>query len=159
MKMIRLFAALGAMMLAAAAARAEKPIQLALVPPDLQLVSEEDSIGGVRLNIYGRNKNMTGLDIGLAHETTGDFRGLAFGMMNLVHGNAGGLQLAGLYSETKATVTGLQVGMVNRAGNAKGLQIGLVNMADDMTGFQLGLFNHIKSKEILPILPIINAAF
>ena len=44
-----------------------RPIQLALVPP-VQLVPEDESIQGVRLNlIYCRNKNVSGVDIGLAH--------------------------------------------------------------------------------------------
>ena len=134
------------------------PIQLALVP-QIQLVHEDTSIQGVRLNIYGRNQNVTGVDLGLAHETKGDFKGISFGLVSFVHGEGRGLQFNGLYSEATVSMTGLQVGMVNRSNNMHGLQIGLANFADDMTGIQLGLWNEIKSKERWQVIPLINAAF
>ena len=135
-----------------------KPIQLALVP-QFQIVHEDDSIQGLRLNIYGRNRNVTGVDIGLAHETTGDFKGVAFGILHIVRGEGHGLQFDGIYSEAAVRMSGLQVGMVNRSNNIHGLQIGLANFADDMTGIQIGLWNEIKSKEQWQVIPIINAAF
>jgi hypothetical protein len=125
----------------------------------VQLVPEDESIRGVRLNIYGRNQNMSGVDIGLAHETMGDFRGVGFGLINIVHGEGRGLQFGGIYSEATARMSGLQVGIVNRSSNMNGIQIGLANFADDMTGFQFGLWNEIKNKEKFPVIPIINAAF
>jgi hypothetical protein len=142
----------------AAAPATTKPLQLALVPP-MQLVPEEQSIQGFRLNIYGRNENMSGVDIGLAHETTGDFKGVEFGILNFVHGDGRGLQFGGIYSGADKSMSGLQVGMVNRTTSMNGVQIGLANFADNMTGFQFGLWNEIKNKERLPVIPIINAAF
>ena len=141
-----------------AASETIKPIQLALVP-SIQLVPEDDSIQGLRLNIYGRNRNVSGVDIGLAHETSGDFRGVSFGILHIVHGEGRGLQFSGIYSEATARMSGLQVGMVNRSNNMHGLQIGLANFADDMTGIQIGLWNEIKNKERWNVIPIINAAF
>src|SRR5438876_722555 len=90
-----------------------RPIQLALFPPDLQLVRENESIGGFRLEIYGRNQDVLGVDIGLVHEATGNYHGAQFGIVNLVHGDFVGMQLAGIYSETKNHISGFQVGMVN----------------------------------------------
>ena len=136
-----------------------RPLQLALIPPTLQIVPEEESISGFRLNIYGRNKNVNGVDIGLMHEATGNYHGVEFGVLNFVHGDFVGLELGGIYSETKQHISGAQVGIVNHAGSISGIQIGLVNFADDMTGFQFGLFNQISSKETLPVLPLINAKF
>jgi hypothetical protein len=135
-----------------------RPLQLALVP-SVQLVNEENSIHGIRLNIYGRNRNVSGVDIGLAHETSGDFHGISFGLMNIAHGEGRGLQFSAIYSEATARMAGLQVGMVNRSNNMHGLQIGLANFADDMTGIQIGLWNEIKNKERWNVFPIVNAAF
>ena len=143
---------------AVAATEPVKPIQLALVPA-VQLVPEDESIQGLRLNIYGRNKNVSGVDIGLAHETTGDFKGVAFGILHIAHGEGRGLQFDGIYSEATARMAGLQVGMVNRSNDMHGLQIGLANFADDMTGIQIGLWNEIKNKEQWNVLPLLNAAF
>jgi hypothetical protein len=134
------------------------PIQLALVP-QVQLVHEDKSIQGIRLNIYGRNQNVTGVDIGLVHETKANFSGVSFGLVSIVHGEGRGLQFSGLYSEATTHMSGLQVGMVNRSNNIHGVQIGLANFADDMTGFQFGLWNEIKSKQQWNVIPIINAAF
>ena len=134
------------------------PIQLALVP-QVQLVHEDNSIQGIRLNIYGRNYNVTGVDLGLAHETKANFNGVSFGLLSLVHGEGRGLQFSGLYSEATVRMSGLQVGMVNRSNSMHGLQLGLANFADDMTGFQIGLWNEIKNKPRWNVIPIINAAF
>ena len=139
--------------------KSDKPLQLAIIPPSLQIVPEDESISGIRLEIYGRNQNVRGVDIGLMHEAMGDFRGVQFGVLNLVHGDHVGLQLAGIYSETKKHISGFQVGMVNHAASMSGIQIGFVNFADDMTGFQFGIFNEISSKATLPVLPLINAKF
>jgi hypothetical protein len=135
-----------------------KPIQLALVPP-VELVPENESISGLRLNIYGSNRNVFGVDIGLIHETKEDFHGIAFGLLSFVHGEARGLQLSGIYSTADKRMSGLQVGMVNRSPSMHGLQIGLANFADDMTGIQIGLWNEIKNKPSWNVIPIINAAF
>jgi hypothetical protein len=135
-----------------------KPLQLALVPT-VQLVPQDQSIRGLRLNIYGDNQNMSGVDIGLMHETKDRFSGVGFGLLNIAHGETRGLQFSGIYSGADGRMSGLQVGMVNRSANIHGLQIGLANFADDMTGIQIGLWNEIKSKEQWQIVPIINAAF
>jgi hypothetical protein len=143
----------------APAADGTKPFQLALVAP-VQLVHEEQSIQGLRLNfIFGCNKNVSGVDIGLAHETTGDFRGVGFGLVSFVRGDARGLQIDGIYSEATKGMSGLQVGLFNHSGSMHGVQIGLVNIADDMTGLQIGLWNEIKNKEMWNVLPLFNAAF
>ncbi|HUI08234.1 MAG TPA: hypothetical protein VL486_14640 [Verrucomicrobiae bacterium] len=135
-----------------------RPIQLALVP-DVQLVPQEQSITGFRLNIYGCNQDVTGVDIGLVHQATGNFKGAQFGIVNKVDGDSSGMQLAGIFSETRARMTGWQVGMGNHAGYMKGVQLGFVNMADDMTGIQIGLVNIINSKTDYKALPLINAKF
>ncbi len=134
------------------------PIQLALVPP-IELVNQDYSINGLRLNIYGSNKNVFGVDIGLMHETTADFHGVGFGLLSFVHGDTRGLQFDGIYSGVDKRMSGLQLGIVNHAGDMHGLQIGLANFADDATGIQIGLWNEIKSKESWSVIPIINAAF
>jgi hypothetical protein len=134
------------------------PVQLALVPP-VELVNQDYSINGLRLNIYGSNKNVFGVDIGLMHETTADFHGVAFGLLSFVHGDVRGLQFDGIYSGVDKRMSGLQLGIVNHAGDMHGLQIGLANFADDATGIQIGLWNEIKSKESWSVIPIINAAF
>ena len=135
-----------------------RPVQLALVP-DVQLVPQEESITGFRLNIYGCNQDVTGVDIGLVHQAKGNFKGAEFGIVNMVDGDYSGMQLAGIYSETKSRITGWQVGMGNHAGYMKGVQLGFVNMADDMTGIQIGIVNIIDSKTDWKVLPLINAKF
>ena len=44
----------------------ENPFQLAFVGPTMQLVDDDEDVKGIRLNlIYGVNRNVSGLDIGL----------------------------------------------------------------------------------------------
>ena len=58
--------------------RADKFLELALWP-QAQLVKQSDSIAGIRLNLYGRNQDVRGLDLGFIHEKTGDFSGVSLG--------------------------------------------------------------------------------
>lgn len=152
----------GMWLVAQSAVRAENEytfIQLALVPPQLQLVDEKMDIKGLRLEIYGRNANVSALDIGILNETTGKFGGLGFGLANFANEDSGGIQFAGIFNEGKKGFSGAQVGLVNHAGKMKGVQLGLVNIADDMSGIQIGLWNQINSKDLWYILPIVNWKF
>jgi hypothetical protein len=157
---------------------AQAPFQLSFFP-GAQLVSEDQSISGVRLGLVGRNVNVEGLDLGLVTLTTGRFTGLQVAAANIVQGDMTGVQLGwglgaslanivrgrmegaqlGLYNETAAG-QGLQWGLVNNAvGRMEGLQISFVNLANDFHGIQLGLINIIRSKSSLSVLPIVNWKF
>ena len=118
---------------------ADSTFQLALWPPDLQLVDQRESISGLRLEIYGRNEYVSGLDLGFIHETRADFTGLAIGLANLVDGNMHGVQLAYWgYSLTGGDVEGWTSGAYSRVnGGTTGLQTGIVGLTDaDFTGWQ-----------------------
>lgn len=159
---------------APALAQSERPIQVSLLNP-VQIFSEDESIKGLRLNIlYGKNANMTGVDIGfiaghttgngkgvqwnLVNITEGDFLGWQWGAANIVGGAFTGYQL-GWYNSTKGPTEGFQWGIVNTAEDMSGFQLGLVNYAKKMYGLQIGLINIISSKDKLPVLPIVNWSF
>ncbi len=164
------------------------PIQLALWSP-VQLFSVDRDVVGLRLDfIYGANENVSGLDIGLWNETIGSEHGVQVGGVNVVGSECVGLQYGvvnlvnetmtgwqgGLFNMVNDEVHGLQTGSMNLGlTGVRGLQIGVVNYAQDMSGLQIGLFNAVQvmygvqigliniisDKEILPVLPVINAAF
>ncbi|MBT8387148.1 MAG: hypothetical protein KJO12_07020, partial [Ignavibacteria bacterium] len=70
----------------------EKPIQLSLFNP-IQIFPESSSIAGFRFNlIYGKNANVTGLDLGLVNQTTGTQTGVQWGGLNLNDGGFKGWQ-------------------------------------------------------------------
>ena len=94
-------------------ALAESPVQLALWPPDLQLVGEDNSIKGLRLNIYGRNYDVTGLDLGLVHESQGSFKGLALGLISMADEDVRGLQWTWLYARAGASASAWQAGLLS----------------------------------------------
>ena len=122
-----------------------KPVQLALWPPDLQLVSEQNSIQGLRLNIYGRNANVSGVDLGFVHETSGDFHGVAFGCVSLVDGALQGVQWTWLYSRAGGKAVGWQSALVSKAdGGFRGLQTSALNLNEgDISGAQISfLYNY-----------------
>ena len=133
-------------------------IQLALAPPSLQLVGETENIKGLRLQIYGSNKDVSALDLGLFNRTNGRFHGVGFGLANFAYGDSKGLQFA-VVNQGKADFAGAQFGLVNLTGKMHGVQLGLVNIADDMTGLQIGLWNQINSKDLWYIIPIVNWKF
>jgi hypothetical protein len=97
--------------------------------------------------VYGENRNVSGVDIGFAHSTTGDFVGFGglFPLYNHVGGTTTGVQW-GLFNYTEGGVTGWQSGWINiNAAKLKGFQNGLVNYNDidtaDCSGLQLGFLN------------------
>ncbi|MBZ0268714.1 hypothetical protein K8I85_11200 [bacterium] len=162
--------------LPASAARAEQhAFNVALFSP-AQIFPPTDDVRGLRLNLlYGRNVNVSGVELGaVAGYVTGDFRGLQWQPVNLVDGDFTGWQTGWLFSQTRGDflglqssavnfagghTEGLQLGVVNVTDSMSGLQLGLVNIAERTDGLQIGLVNVIKSKESLPVLPIVNWTF
>jgi hypothetical protein len=141
------------------AAAEEHPIQLSLFNP-IQIFPETDAITGVRLNIYGKNTTLTGLDLGFIHHlTTGHSKGVQFGLVGWVEADMSGWQNC-MVNINKGTFTGLQWGTVNYTGHAKGMMLGFVNYAESMHGLQIGLVNIIREGAgFFPVLPIINWSF
>ena len=154
-----------------AAAGNPGPIQISLFPP-VQIVREDRSVGGVRLDIlYGKNVNVTGIDWGLVNHTTGDELAWQDGIVNYVEHNAQGWQ-DGFVNMTNGEFTGLQSGFFNQSESANGvafgvvnytkhmhgLQLGILNMTETMHGLQIGVGNVIQKGKI-PILPIVNWSF
>ncbi len=164
-----------------------KPIQISLFAP-AQLVDETYSIHGLRLNfIYGKNKDVYGLDIGLCQKNTGTVKGIQYGIVNLVDGdfsgyqdgwfnrvgqNFRGIQTAAvnlnygiLYGAQFAFFNytkegkGFQFGLINNSEKFGGLQLGLINAATRLKGIQIGFLNFIWEGEGLPFFPIINGRF
>jgi hypothetical protein len=130
------------------AAGAEQPLQLAFLPPDMQLADESESIRGIRLNIYGRNRDVSGLDLGFVHEVTGNFRGVDFGVVSLVDGSATGLQWNWIYSRARGPMHGWSSGILMRVGDrSQGLMTGVVGLTEgDFTGVQLSwVFNSVSN--------------
>ncbi|HEY8932521.1 MAG TPA: hypothetical protein VIM44_04325 [Rariglobus sp.] len=165
MKLLKTLSVLTVASTLAVAAKAEAGFQAALWAPNLQLVSAQEDIKGVRLEVYGENRNVTGLDIGFANSTTGNFTGLGglFTLYNHVGGTTTGVQWGAVnYTEgavtgwqggwinlNSAKVTGLQTGLINWNDISKadfsGLQLALVNTARHVYGVQLGLVNYADS--------------
>jgi hypothetical protein len=136
-----------------------KPIQLSLFNP-IQIVPESESISGFRFNlIYGKNANVTGLDLGLVNQTTGIQNGVQFGGVNLTDGGVTGWQ-AGFVNISKGSSVGLQTATVNyHQGHFNGLQFSIVNYAATLKGLQLGLINIIGKGGFLPVFVLFNFDF
>lgn len=141
------------------------PIQLSLYPT-LQLINHENDVAGLRLNIIGVNRNMTGLDLGLVNQTDdlftgiglgainlcqGDVHGVHFGFINHANGDVKGFQGIPLLSwwnavnVTHGSCNGAQGGLFNYAKTLNGVQGGLVNIAYDADGVMLGLYNYTEN--------------
>lgn len=170
---------------AAPAGERTLPLQMSLVSP-LAFVDEENSVNGIRLNlISGVNKNVFGLDLGLANRTTVAQKGLQFGGVNIVEGELTGLQIGfvnwtgvkamgwqwGFVNGTKGDIQGgqaglvdiaigsasYQCGLVNYGGRTEGFQFGAVNVADSVSGLQVGILNYTHKLSGLQI-GILNIA-
>jgi len=173
MKRVRsLLSVVAAGMLCAVTARSEtQPLQLALFNP-IQLVDEEASIRGVRLNFgYGANEALTGLDLGLVNQNRGNLTGVELGLVNYNKGDTAGFLLGlgnfnegdvselqlGAWNEANELATGSQLGVVNRTYMSKGMQLGLLNVTQRTdAGIQLGLVNYNPESRLFPVMPFIN---
>jgi hypothetical protein len=147
-------------LLAAAPVRAaEKPVNLSLFTP-ISLAKESDSVTAFRFSlIYGKNTSVEVVDIGLiTHTTSGESRGLQWGVVNIAESHFTGLQLASVnYNE--GGFEGVQWGFVNHTMNGDGLQVGFVNYAKKYHGLQIGLINIISQDGFMPIFPFVNWSF
>ena len=170
-----LLAVLAATLIVPAAARAESPVNLALFSP-VQLTAETESVTAFRFSlIYGRNADLTGLDLSLVGLNSGSVSGIAFTGLGMVEGDFTGGQLSWLAAITNGNMQGMQWAIYNKAGlGSSGVQLGLLNTADDFSGLQLGfvniaesmrsglqigLINIINNKEKLKVFPIVNWKF
>jgi hypothetical protein len=136
-----------------------QPIQLALFNP-IQLVSESESISGLRLNlIYSKNVSVTGLDVGLVNNCSGGLSvGIQWSLVGINNGAFKGWQYS-VVSITRENFEGLQMGLYNTAGHMSGLQLGFINHANTMKGVQIGLLNLIDTGGAFPLFPIVNWSF
>lgn len=132
------------------------PVMISLITP-AQAPSPDWDVKGLRLDIlYGRCRDLYGLDIGLVNHTTGKQIGLALGLVNYTEKSFTGLQLGGV--NIGEEVNALQLGLYNEADDLSGVQIGLINHARIARGLQVGLINVIESND-LQFLPIVNFFF
>ena len=136
-----------------------KPIQLSLFNP-IQIVPESESVSGLRFNlIYGKNVNVTGLDLGLVNQSTGIQNGVQWWGVNLTDGGVTGWQSV-FVNVSKGNSIGLQTGVVNHhQGHFHGLQFSVVNYAATLKGLQLGIINIIGEGGFLPVFPLFNFDF
>ena len=129
------------------AAQEFEPIEIALWS-GVQIHNQESDISGLRFSLYGVNRSMSGLDVGVVGRTTGDQQGLFYGFVGITDGDFAGWQAGYFANITKGRASGVQTGFYNQAGSGAVGQAGLVNrVADDAVGLQFGLVNTAGSFE------------
>lgn len=146
---------------------AVSPIGIAIGGP-IQFPPNNWDVMGARVSLlYGTNRDVAGIDVGLlGNITTGKFTGAAVsGLFNYTKGmtTITGLQLAGIaninsqktrvvgiqaalgtnYNSAESSVVGLQLALANISPSTTiyGFQVGLYNKARAVRGFQIGLIN------------------
>jgi hypothetical protein len=69
-----------------------------------------------------------------------------------------GLEVAAINYVPFTSVTGFQIGVINKSLNVNGFQIGLINMTQNLHGIQIGLLN-FYDKGLFVVSPVINIGF
>ena len=147
------------------------PLQVSVWPPNLQVVTPEIDVSGLKLNLpYGGNNRITGVDLGFA-STSDNCSALQINLLNMVSERYSGVQVGvfnlcgesrgcqvGLLNTTDQNASGLQVALINSTIEMTGVQVGLINITDFMIGFQIGIVNIIR-ESIVPFFPIVNFCF
>lgn len=150
---------------------AVSPVSLGIIPP-VQFPPADFTIVGARASvIYGRQRDIYGLDLGLIGNITElSFVGVGVsGLFNYTKGQTTiiGLQLAGAtnintqktnvfglqaalgcnYMTAESSVTGVQLALANLSDHTAiyGAQVGIYNVADSVYGFQIGIVNDTKN--------------
>lgn len=156
---------------------AMSPLSLNIVPP-VQFPPSDYDITGLRTSvIYGKHRDVYGLDLGvIGNVTTGKFVGISVsGLFNYKKGTSfvTGLELAGLanvntqkttivglqaaglfnYNSAASSVSGVQLSLANLSShtNIYGVQLGIYNRASDVYGLQVGIVNEAKNLHGLQI--------
>jgi hypothetical protein len=164
----------GMLLVPALSAAGWSPLQVAIWHP-IQMVPDQWDVYGMRMNlIYGKNKNVWGVDVGVANTTEGPVRGIQAGVINgpgdLDGIGVGGINStrrvngfqAGLFSVAEERVTGIQLSaLFNQSPVVRGLQLhaGISgNFSDDVMGAQIGAglptFNQAEVMRGVQISPI-----
>ena len=122
------------------------PLGIGIAAP-VQLPWTETDVYGLRFGgLFGWNRNVYGLDLGLAeicsNESVGNFAGVQASAMSWTEGNAYGLQVAGLANVVKGGTWALQAAFANAVWeDCRGLQLGAINYTVGLKGCQIGLVN------------------
>ena len=106
------------------------PVGVYILSP-VQFPPDEAFVRGMRLGLfYGRNEDMSGVDLGpgVSH-TTGNLLGLSLNLVNLVSGDVLGWQ-ASIANVTKGGVLGVQTALLNQSHDVAGVQLAAVNYDD-----------------------------
>jgi hypothetical protein len=132
--------------------------------------------GGAQVGFYNDADNITGIQLGgasVAHSVHGaqidlfgsgayEVRGAQFGLVNIaghdghLDGSVTGVELGVL--NRLGTLRGVQLGVLNNAHSCHGAQIGLVNTTDELHGLQVGILN-LSGAGGLGVSPFLNFAF
>lgn len=154
-----------------ALAGAWSPLQVALWHP-AQIVPDDCRVYGLRINLlYGKNREVWGLDLGFANTTPDRVMGIQAGLIN-GPGSLGGIGVgainstnrvnglqAGILSVAENRVNGAQVSAIyNTSPEVNGLQLGLINSTSRLKGLQIGLINVVRDSR-LPFFPILHPGF
>ena len=115
------------------------PLGIGLAAP-IQLPFTQSDVYGLRLGgFFGYERNVYGLDCGLAEVCSGDFVGLQASALSWTEGDAYGVQFGALANVVDGGAMALQIACVNTVwGDAVGGQLGLVNYTTDFCGVQVG---------------------
>jgi hypothetical protein len=147
------------------------PVMVSVFDP-VELPFADSDVAGIRVDIlYGKCRNLYGLDLGFVNYTTGNEIAFSSGVVNVAGNDYTGFS-TGVANVVGKDFTGLQIGVANYATRAQGFQIGLYNGADDicgmqigvinvtrlMRGCQLGLINVIENSDV-SFLPVFNCFF
>lgn len=131
-------------LLATSAYAETQSFQLSLVP-DVAIHSKDTYIKGVTIGIWGENPQAA-FALSFVNGSKGDSAGFSLGLVNYAENYRG--VAWGTVNLASGTLRGLQWGFLNYAGKLSGLQLGVVNVAKGAdSAIQIGFVNVIQQNK------------
>ena len=116
------------------------PVGIGIAAP-IQLPFVDSDVYGLRLGgLFGYNRDVYGIDVGVAEVCSGGFRGLQVSAMSWIErSDVYGVQASALANVVNASTIALQIAPVNVVWeDAVGAQLGAINFTTDFRGVQVG---------------------
>lgn len=102
---------------------------------------EADRLRGGQVGLFNEARDASGVQLGIVNWTDEAFHGLSLGAVCFAGSCGSAAQVGLLWNSVAQPSSGVQIGLVDRAGDYGGVQIGVADWRKNGRGIQAGIYN------------------